>query len=149
MRLIVLFIFICILSAFSPASTSAADKDAILGTWMVGSQKAKVQIYKKDNKYFGKIVWLKNPTYENGTPKLDKHNSEASERTKPLMGLNMLKDFSYVSDNTWEDGTIYDPENGKEYSCIIKMKDNNTIDVRGYIGFSLMGRTDTWKRVSN
>jgi uncharacterized protein (DUF2147 family) len=49
--------------------------------------------------------------------------------------------------NSYEDGTIYDPENGKTYSCTIEMVNANTLNVRGYIGISLIGRTDVWKRV--
>jgi uncharacterized protein (DUF2147 family) len=55
--------------------------------------------------------------------------------------------FEYKGDLTWEKGTIYDAENGSNYLCTIKMTDNNTLDVRGYIGVALFGRTDVWKRV--
>ena len=65
----------------------------------------------------------------------------------PLLGYKILKDFEYSGKKTWENGTIYDPENGSTYSCTIKLTDKNTIDVRGYIGVSMIGRTDTWKRL--
>jgi uncharacterized protein (DUF2147 family) len=48
----------------------------------------------------------------------------------------------------WEDGTIYDPKNGKTYSCIIKSKGPNILDIRGYIGISIIGRTTTWTRAN-
>jgi uncharacterized protein (DUF2147 family) len=54
----------------------------------------------------------------------------------------MLKDFTYAGDKSWENGTIYDPENGSTYSCEINMTDENTLDVRGFIGLSVFGRTD-------
>jgi uncharacterized protein (DUF2147 family) len=57
------------------------------------------------------------------------------------MGLKVLRDFVFVGDNRWEEGKIYDPENGKDYSCILTLIDANTLNVRGYIGFSLIGRT--------
>ncbi|MHB8259232.1 MAG: DUF2147 domain-containing protein [Bacteroidia bacterium] len=121
------------------------NADAILGTWLTGSGKAKVQIYKEGNKYNGKIVWLKTPTYEDGTPKLDKHNPDKTKQTTPTLGLRMLKDFVFDEDK-WADGTIYDPENGKTYSCKITWRDGK-LDVRGYVGISLIGRTDTWFKV--
>jgi uncharacterized protein (DUF2147 family) len=68
-------------------------------------------------------------------------------RTVPLKGYRMLKDFTYSGNSQWENGTIYDPENGSTYKCIIKMTDANTLDIRGYIGIEALGRTDVWKRL--
>lgn len=121
------------------------NADVILGTWLTASGKAKVLIYKETNKYYGKIVWLKNPTYEDGKPKVDKNNPDKTKKTAPLMGLNMLKDFVF-DDDEWEDGTIYDPENGKTYSCTMTYRDGK-LDVRGYVGISLIGRTQTWFKI--
>ena len=58
----------------------------------------------------------------------------------------MLKDFKY-NDDEWSDGRIYNPSDGKEYKAYMKLKDKNTLSVRGYIGISLLGKTDTWIRV--
>lgn len=113
-----------------------------MGSWLTASGKAIVQIYKEGDKYNGKIVWLKNPTYEDGKPKVDKNNPDQSKRSNPLIGLNLLKGFVYRK-GQWLDGTIYDPENGKTYSCFIKYRDG-MLDLRGYIGISLVGRTQTW-----
>jgi uncharacterized protein (DUF2147 family) len=55
--------------------------------------------------------------------------------------------FKYAGSKTWKDGTIYDSESGKTYSCNVKMVDENTLEVRGYVGISMIGRTDTWKKV--
>ncbi len=68
----------------------AQSADAIVGTWFNTEREAKIEIYKEAGKYNGKIVWLKEPT-ENGKPKLDKNNSNASLRKRPPMGLNLLK----------------------------------------------------------
>ncbi|MEZ4903344.1 MAG: DUF2147 domain-containing protein [Spirosomataceae bacterium] len=82
-------------------------------------------------------------------PKLDKNNPDTQKKTLPILGLVNLKDFKYDGDNLWENGKIYDPENGKEYSCKMRLINQNQLDVRGYIGISLMGRTDSWTRVKN
>jgi uncharacterized protein (DUF2147 family) len=121
------------------------NSDDVVGIWLTASGKAKVQIYKEGSKYNGKIVWLKNPTYEDGKIKTDKNNSEKAKQSVPLMGLNMLQGFVFDEDE-WEDGTIYDPENGKTYSCTIKYRDGK-LDLRGYIGISLIGRTQTWFKI--
>lgn len=124
-----------------------SEGDKIIGEWLVGSGKAHVKIAKYGEKYGGKIIWLKTPTYEDGKPKIDKNNPDKIKKTLPLLGLSNLLGFVYMGNNTWEEGTIYDPENGKTYSCIIKMDNVNTLKVRGYIGIQMVGRTDIWKRV--
>ena len=86
-------------------------------------------------------------TRKPASPKTDTNNPDESLRSVPLKGYRMLKDFEYKGDNEWEDGTIYDPLTGNTYNCTIKMKDKNTLDIRGYIGISTFGRTDVWKRL--
>ncbi len=142
-RIAILF---CMLLLSVPALSQTKEADAILGTWLIGSGEGKVQIYKSGSSYFGKLVWLKNPNDEKGQPKVDKNNSDPKHQKQPLLGLIMLRNFVYDEDQVWNDGEIYDPKNGKTYSCKMTLKDWNTLDVRGYIGISLFGRTDTWKR---
>lgn len=120
--------------------------DAILGVWQNASGKGHIQIYKQGNYYFGKIIWLKNPVDADGKPKVDKHNSNPNGRNNPLIGLVMLKHFAY-KDSEWTDGYIYNPQDGKEYKGYIKMPNSNTIVIRAYIGFSWIGKSDTWTRV--
>jgi len=136
-----------IVLAFGNAYAQKTGADAALGTWVTGSGKGHVEIYKEGGKYFGKIVWLKEPNNEQGTPKVDKNNPDAKLRSQPILGLINLRNFTYAGDNQWEDGKVYDPEKGKDYSCQMTLVDPNTLEVRGYIGISLIGRTDTWKRV--
>jgi len=143
MKKLITLLVVIFLSANIVAQTT--NKDALLGTWLTGSGKGKVQIYKEGDKYNGKIVWLKEPNREDGTAKLDRNNSDKALQTRPIMGLNMLKGFIFDNDK-WVDGTIYDPENGKTYSCKITWRDGK-LDVRGYMGISLIGRTDTWFKV--
>lgn len=131
------------------ANLSAQDNgDKLLGVWEPSHGKAKVKIEKIGSKYYGKIVWLKIPNDpETNEPKLDKNNPDEKMRSTPLRGYRILKDFEYTGENEWTKGTIYDPENGNTYSCTIKMTDENTLDIRGYIGISALGRTDIWKRL--
>lgn len=115
-------------------------QDITQGTWYNEKKTAKIQFYKQGEKLYGKIVWLKEPN-ENGKPRLDKNNPDAKLKTKPLMGLVFLSGFTKDGDEEWEDGNIYDPENGKTYSCKMTITSPTTIDARGYIGISLIGRT--------
>lgn len=131
---------------FASVSLYAQSADAIVGKWLNKDKDAHIQIYKNGNQYFGKLVWLKNPNDDNGKPKTDTKNPDANLKSRPIWGLEILKNFNY-DDGTWEDGTIYDPKSGKTYSCKMTLEGNDKLNVRGYIGFSFIGRTDIWTRV--
>ncbi|SHF32610.1 DUF2147 domain-containing protein [Pedobacter caeni] len=140
--------YISLLLLFAAISFSgfAQTSDAILGKWANSSGEAHIDVSKKGDKFFGKIIWLKAPKDEKGQAKLDVKNPDANLKTRPILGLEMLKDFVY-DDGKWVDGKIYDPKTGKTYSCNMNIKPNGDLNVRGYIGISLIGRSDTWKRV--
>jgi len=122
----------------------AQSENAILGVWYNTEKTAKVEILKKGSAFIGKIVWLKD-TNPGGKPAVDKDNPDAKLKTRPLMGLNLLEDLKYDS-GMWEDGTIYDPKTGKTYSCQVTLKSKDVLEVKGYIGFSLIGRTVEWTK---
>jgi len=127
--------------------TGFTNADSIIGVWKNGTGKGHIQIYKHNNKYHGKIIWLKEAIdAQTGKPKVDRKNADPAQRNKPLIGLVMLKDFVY-EDGEWKDGRIYNPSDGKEYRAYMKMEDNKTLTVRGYVGISLLGKTDVWTRV--
>jgi len=128
--------------AFSGNAQSAND---VVGTWFNAEKDGKIQIYKQGDAFFGKLSWLKNPTL-NGKARTDENNQDASQRSRPLLGLVLLRDFKHDGGNVWSGGEIYDPKNGKTYSCKMTLASRNQLDVRGYIGTPLLGRTTTWTR---
>jgi uncharacterized protein (DUF2147 family) len=128
------------------SAQNTSSRDALTGTWTVQDGSAKVKIEKMNGKYFGKMIWIKNPVDKSGKPLVDAKNPDPKLRNRPQLGLMLLENFTADGDNEWTEGTIYDPDGGKTYSCNITMKNNQTIEVRGYVGISLFGRTETWKR---
>jgi uncharacterized protein (DUF2147 family) len=126
------------------AQAQGADK--ITGLWWNAEKTAKIEVYEENGKYFGKIVELTEPNDENGKPKTDKDNPEEELRSRPVLGLVILTDLEHDEGNEYEDGEIYDPKTGKTYSCMAELNGNGQLDLRGYIGFSLIGRTSTWTR---
>jgi uncharacterized protein (DUF2147 family) len=136
------FGLILALMAFTCVSYAQKITD---GIWWNEEKTSRVQFYEENGKMYGKIVWLAEPT-ENGKPKLDKNNPKESLRSKPLMGLVFLKGFEKDGNNYWEDGTIYDPRNGKTYSSEMTLVSADQLNVRGYIGISLIGRTSEFTR---
>ncbi len=133
----------------SSSSTSSEDPgDKLVGVWQPSDGRSYIKIDKIGSKYYGRIVWLKEPNDDAGNPRVDENNPDKSMRSTPLKGYRILKDFVYdEKDGLWKDGTIYDPKNGTTYNCKIELKDENTIEVRGYVGSAVFGRTDVWTRL--
>ena len=130
-----------------------AGPDDILGEWFNGEKNAKIEIAKCADKYCGKIVWLKEPNYpegsQDGTPgtqKLDHNNPDPSLKKSPIIGLQIVYDFTFAGDDVWSDGRVYDPKNGKTYKGKMTLISPQQLNLRGYIGISLIGRTTTWTR---
>jgi uncharacterized protein (DUF2147 family) len=138
----IFFLFVIILAT---RLCSFAQADQIEHLWYNEEKTAKILVYKAtDGKFYGKIVWLKDPNRD-GKPKTDINNPDKARQDDPEMGLVILKNFQKDGVNGYQDGTIYDPKNGKTYSC--KMTINgNELDVRGFVGVSLFGRTTKWTR---
>jgi uncharacterized protein (DUF2147 family) len=141
-RLIVFIFFVVFMSS---TGVSAQNQDSIVGEWYTEEGRSIVEIYKCEEQYCGKIVWLKYPKDEEGKDKVDKNNPDEKERSQKLKGLNIMSGFTYKGDNRWGGGKIYDPDNGKSYSCKMSLE-NNKLKVRGYIGISLFGRTTVWTK---
>ena len=136
-------VVLLLLTVFS-VSLAKAQTDRIEGLWYNDIKSAKILITKSNGKFNGKVVWLKEPL-KNGKPKVDELNADEKLRTRPRLGLMVLEGFVKDGDNKYTDGKIYDPNNGKTYSCNITYKDKE-LAIRGYIGISLFGRTTTWTR---
>lgn len=130
----------------------ASTSETIFGTWVTEEGKAKVEIFQCNEKVCGKLIWLKEPLYTIakegpvGQHKLDDNNPNAALKSRPRVGLQFLEGLAKTGDNEWGNGTVYDVENGKTYKCKIKMPNPNRLDVRGFIGISLIGRSTTWTR---
>ncbi|MBO3269573.1 MULTISPECIES: DUF2147 domain-containing protein [Hymenobacter] len=142
-------LFLCLAMLLGFTTLATAQSLSPLGIWTNSEKKATFEIYKCDgNKLCGKIVSLTVPNDpKTGKPKTDTVNPDPKLRSRPRLGMVFMQGFEYDSDNKWDDGKIYDPESGKTYSCYIKMLNANTMEVKGYIGFSLIGRSQTWTRV--
>jgi uncharacterized protein (DUF2147 family) len=138
-------IVLILLLAVAASINVKAQADKVEGLWYNDVKTAKIMISKEANgKFYGKVVWLKEPL-KNGKPKVDEMNTDEKLRSRPRLGLPVLNDFVKDGDNKYSGGTIYDPNNGKIYSCKMTYK-GETLDIRGYIGISLFGRTTTWSR---
>ena len=106
-----------------------------------GKKKSEVLLYKNNGKLYGKII---NLLLEEDKGKLCV-NCKGENKNLPIEGMVIVEGLE-LNGKTWEEGTILDPKSGKIYSCYITFDNDNTLKVRGYIGFSLLGRTQKWIR---
>jgi uncharacterized protein (DUF2147 family) len=142
MKKIILLFFTLLIAAGSIFAQGAGDK--ILGTWLNEEKDGKIEIYKSGNKYYGKLIWGKNMYEPDGSSRTDIKNPDPKLRSRKLQDLVLLTNFTY-DDGEWDGGKIYDPKSGKTYSCVMKFK-GNILQIRGYVGISLMGRTTVWTK---
>ena len=128
-------------------TTFGQSADGVRGTWLNNDQDVKVEIYKSGDKYFGKITWAKEMYESDGkTFKKDRNNSDEKLRNRSIINLIILSGFSY-DDGEWKGGEIYNPQNGKTYRSKMYLK-GNKLEVRGYVGSPMFGKTTVWTRVS-
>ena len=126
--------------------TNSINSQSIFGKWYstneeTGEIDSVIEVYKKQEKAFGKIIEIKNSERKNAVCDLCKDKN----KNKPILGLNILNGLEKDGEE-WSGGTILDPANGKEYSCTLSLNGPSELNVRGFIGFSFLGRTQKWKR---
>lgn len=121
------------------SSTEPADN--IIGEYWTADKTGRIAIYKCENKYCGRITWRKEP-------RKDSQNPDPSKKDRNVVGIQFLKDFEYDSGRkVWKDGTVYAIDNGNTYSGKMWLEQNGEVlKMRGFIGFSLLGRTATLTR---
>ena len=137
-------VFLLLLLFVSTVSSS----QSILGKWKsideeTNKDESIIEIYQENGKFYGKIIQLLDPINKNAVCE----NCKGKNKKKPINGLIIIDGLT-KNGNEWSGGKVLDPKNGKKYKCYITLKDKNTMKLRGYIGFSVFGRTAYWYRVT-
>ena len=127
---------------------NSTSSDKIIGTWLSADKDLKVEIFNRNGHYFGKVIWFAClPSTPNMYDFKDTENPDPKLRTRKWLGMEVVENLTYNNEGSWENGTIYDPNSGRKYSSVVKLKDNNTLVVRGYWGIELFGKSLDFKRV--
>lgn len=130
----------------------AAVPDEVLGIWKTNGDLSRIELYKCGDKVCGKVSWLKEPKFVRkedgpvGEVKIDWRNPNPSLQKRPVLGMQVMAGLTYTGDNKWEKGLCYDPQSGNSYKCNMRLVSPDKLDLRGYIGFSFIGRTYTLNR---
>ena len=136
-----------ILVAVTPGISGAADRDIVLGHW--ASESSIFEIFLVNDTLSGEVRALRNPLYlpdedsdRAGQVRRDDNNPDDELRGRPIIGLAMFSEYQY-EDGQWQ-GKIYDPESGNTYMSRMKINKNGDLEIRGYIGMPMFGRTATF-----
>ena len=124
-------------------------QNTVIGKWKTiddktGKPKSIIEIYEKDGKIYGKIIDILNPANKKNLCT----ECSGTEKNKPVMGMVLINGLTKDNDE-YNGGTIIDPTNGKVYKCYIALEAQDKLKVRGYIGLSILGRTQYWYRIKN
>lgn len=146
MRLVILGL-IAIVSLPAPCQTVGEEAQTIFGKWNsidaeTGKPEAIIEVFKENNKAYAKIIDILNPEDKDTVCV----NCKGKNKNKPILGLTILDGLIEDGDE-WSGGIIIDPKNGNNYKCYLKLIDASNLKIRGYIGISLFGRTEYWKRI--
>jgi uncharacterized protein (DUF2147 family) len=113
----------------------------VLGRWLTQPGDGIIEITRTgDRTYLGTIIG------GNAPHRVDEHNPDPGSRQQLLLGQVILKDMHEEGDGALAGGTIYEPDTGRTYKCRIEILDHDRLKVRGFIGFSLLGRSQVWTR---
>ena len=131
---------------FSVFVTISGFSQTIFGNWNSYDEETNkiesvIEVYEKDSKAFAKIISISDSNRSAATCV----ECSGKRKNAAILGMNILTGLT-KDGNEWSGGKILDPKNGKEYKCYLKLLDNNTLKLRGYIGISMLGRTAIWKR---
>jgi uncharacterized protein (DUF2147 family) len=119
------------------------------GNWLTEKKSGIIKIFRcsEDSDVLcGKLVWFRIKSDDPNPNGLDLKNPEPSRRDRPLCDLTFMYGFKPAQPNGWEGGAIYDPDDGDTYHATMKLRPDGTLDLHGYIGISLIGRSEIWTR---
>jgi uncharacterized protein (DUF2147 family) len=138
---------ILILMMLFVSCTFYSQNKSVLGKWKTiddetGKAKSIVEIYEKSGKIYGKVIEILDLDHKNDSCK----KCSGTDADKPILGMIVIKGLKQDGDE-YNSGKILDPKNGKLYQCFITLEGNEKLKVRGYIGISLLGRTQYWQRI--
>lgn len=124
----------------------ASPGDKIIGVYLTEKKTSQVRIFQAtDNKYYGKLAWI-----DKDRDKLDSLNPDPKLAKQKIFGMILLNSLEYdAKTKQWENGTVYDPDNGKTYTCYLWFdeKDPKLLHLKGYIlGMRFLGRESYWMR---
>jgi uncharacterized protein (DUF2147 family) len=145
----ILIVSVLLLYAVSGIAQKA---ESIVGVWWNDKKTSKIEVKEENGKFIGTVIYINPEKYVNEEPEKDYNNPDPKLKSRSRLGLQILSGLKFnLSDKKWEDGRIYDPDNGKTYDCYAWLdSDPNILYIKGYVvGIKWLGRSTAWTRAAN
>jgi len=139
--------FVLLLFLSSASQVVATDGSTPVGKWWVQGNESQIEIYEKDGKLYGRIAWTLRKLEKDGREKLDYKNPDKNLRNRHIQSFDFITDLQKQEGQKYANGSLYNPKDGRTYSCEIELESENKLKLRGYVGHPLLGKTVSWHRV--
>ncbi|MBC7417337.1 MAG: DUF2147 domain-containing protein [Pedobacter sp.] len=152
MNATVITLFLCLFTSQTKIVEPKTPANLILGKWMSTQKNLIVEVYREDNEFRAKVFWFsdKDNTSKPMASRTDWRNPDENLRKRKLLGMDILKDLQYNSESKrWEDGLIYDPVSGREWSSVAYFDDQGNLKVKGYWHFEFISKTLTFSKIGS
>lgn len=137
-----------VVAAIGASSSVCAQPKDLAGTWLTEDGRAKIRLDKcgpGGANFCGRVVWLKVPNWDDGTPRTDAKNPDPKKRSRPMIGLQLttlkIEDEKYA-------GEIYNADSGKMYQVSMERESASELNVRGCM-LSVLCGSQTWTKVAD
>lgn len=122
----------------------------IAGIWEAEDGRMKIEMFDAGGAYAGRLLWGRRAVEADGkTFKRDTHNPDPKLRNRSLQGITILENLRWdAKDRRWEGGTLYDGTSGRSISAHLRLV-NGKLEMRGYMGSPMLGRTITFRRAQS
>ena len=134
--------------AAPPAPVVAPVPDGPIGLWIDHTGRGAVEIVPCATELCGRIVWMKDPLDKRGKPFVDSQNSDKARRGSPICGLQIIGGLKQQRDGSWDNGWIYDPEQGESFDLEVRLLQEQVLQVKGYKVVKFLNETFKWQRAT-
>jgi len=130
------------------SASAQAGAPPAAGVWIDHTGRGAVEIAPCPEGLCGRIVWLQQPNDKSGQLLRDEKNEDRAKRSQPICGLQIIGGLKLQSDGSWDNGWIYDPEQGEKFDVELRLRNPDQLQVKGYKGVKFLSETYQWKRAA-
>lgn len=131
-RAVMMAIVVAFLVGLTGLAPAVQAGERPTGVWRMADGKVTVKVSPCGTGYCGTVIGLRKPRDGKGRPRLDKENPDPALRSRPVVGLTILRDMRETGANDWT-GTIYNPDDGRTYSSNMRLQGADTMRVQGCV----------------